>query len=94
MDYESGKVTCARCGAYLGNYNTDDYFKLIAMKYCPVCREIVNRENKRRWKREKAKKTRQEREKLKSDYEKICRENEILRTKILELEIEIRRLKK
>ena len=90
MDFESGKVTCQRCGQYLGNYLTDDYFRLITTKYCPVCREIVNRENKRRWKHEKSRKARQEREKLKSDYEKVCRENEILRAKIRELEIQIR----
>ena len=89
MNFETGEVKCQRCGEYLGNYLTDDYYRLITTKYCPVCREIVNRENKRRWKQEKSRKAREEREKMKSDYEKVCVENEILREKIKKLEIEI-----
>lgn len=46
-NYQTGIVCCTKCGAYIGNYLTGDYYKLIRTKYCPTCKVEVRREQKR-----------------------------------------------
>lgn len=81
-DYESGVVRCIKCGEILGNYKTDDYFKLIRLKYCPSCNADVIRETQR-----KAAKKRRERKRIYySELEKKASlleiENKALRVKL------------
>lgn len=84
IDYQTGRVTCDRCGEYLGNYLNDDYFKLIRQKYCPLCRTAADREQHRLAKRARAHHDR-ERKKLQAEQlELLKKENEILRRKVKE----------
>lgn len=84
-NYETGAVTCDRCGEYLGNYLNDDYYKLIKLKYCPRCKISADNERKRLWKRERNLKEKQEKKDLKTTNQKLKEENEKLRQQIAEL---------
>lgn len=81
-DYSSGVVRCIKCGEILGNYKTDDYFKLIRIKYCPNCKAEVNREIQRR----AAKRRRQRKRTYYSNIEErnnlLEAENKALRLKL------------
>lgn len=46
VDYSYADRYC-RCGKYLGNYMTGDFYKLIRLKYCDDCRTVVKNEQKR-----------------------------------------------
>lgn len=84
-DYETGVVTCDRCGEYLGNYLNDDYFKLIKLKYCPRCKISADNERKRLWKRERNAKEKQEKKDLEGMNQKLKEENEELRRQIAKI---------
>jgi len=83
-DQETGIVTCDFCGAYLGNYLTGDYYKLIKMRYCPACKAQADRRRKAFWAREKRKADRREKVEMKSRLERLEAENEALRRQIIE----------
>lgn len=83
-DQETGIVTCDFCGAYLGNYLTGDYYKLIKMKYCQACKAQADRQRKAFWAKEKRKADRREKAEMKSRLERLEAENDILRRKIIE----------
>ena len=82
IDYTSGRVTCDRCGEYLGNYLNDNYFKLIRQKYCLICAAAVDREQHRLAKRARAQHDRQRRKLQAEQLELLKKENEILRRMI------------
>ena len=42
-----GDRFCQRCGAYIGNYMTGDYFALLNRKYCDDCRLSAEQESTR-----------------------------------------------
>lgn len=46
VDYSYADRYC-RCGTYLGNYMTGNFYSLIRKKYCDVCKPIVVNEQKR-----------------------------------------------
>lgn len=79
--YTTGIVRCEVCGEILGNYQTDDYYRLIRLKYCDNCRAEVNREMKRK----AAKKYRQRRR----EYHSLIEE----RNRLLEEENKAMRLR-
>lgn len=41
LDTETGNVYCDYCGDKIGNYLTDDYFRLIRQKYCKDCKAKI-----------------------------------------------------
>lgn len=45
LNRETGEVTCDYCGEPLGNYLTGDFYKLIRLKYCPICKQKKNRQD-------------------------------------------------
>ena len=83
-DQETGIVTCDFCGAYLGNYLTGDYYKLIKMRFCPACKAQADRQRKAFWAREKRKADRREKAEMKTRLERLEAENADLRRKIIE----------
>ena len=83
-DTDTGIVTCQRCGAYLGNYLTGDYYSLIRLKFCPACKEQADRQRKAFWAKEKRKADRREKAEMKSRLERLEAENAALRRKIIE----------
>lgn len=91
-----GDVYCNECGKYLGNYMIDDFYKFIRLKYCPVCRQKVDRIRKKKWiesrrKKERAKKKRQKEleetyvSELETKVQLTQTENELLKKRIAEL---------
>ena len=77
---------CERCGKLVSDVETDDWYKHIAVKYCPECSEIVEREKTaervaalRQRKREKEKYRDQQLELLKEQCGKLKEENALLR---------------
>jgi len=82
----SSKRYCERCGEYLGDYMTDDFFKYLPMKYCPVCKTEIVREQKRKCERERRKKKRLERQAEKTRLELLQEENTLQKERIELLE--------
>lgn len=43
-----GDKFCAICGDYIGNYmtGTDNYFRMIRLKYCPKCKPMILNQQK------------------------------------------------
>ena len=41
LDTETGNVYCDYCGDEIGNYLTDDFFRLIRQKYCKDCKAKI-----------------------------------------------------
>lgn len=82
----TGNVTCSRCGALIGNIDSDkNYFALITTKWCPVCKVAARKESLRMaqkaWRKRK-----KENQKLTKKRDKLLEEeNEKLRQQIAEL---------
>ena len=83
-DPETGNVTCDFCGAYLGNYLTGDYYRLIKMRFCPACKVQADRQRKAFWAKEKRRADRREKAEMKSQLERLQAENDALRRQIIE----------
>lgn len=79
-DTNTGIVTCARCGAVLGNYMTGDYFKLIRMKYCPDCNVQVRKEYQRFWHSQQRQANRELNKEMREQIRLLKEENERLRS--------------
>ena len=41
LDTETGNVYCDYCGDKIGNYLTEDFFRLIRQKYCKECKAKI-----------------------------------------------------
>ena len=94
----TGEVTCEVCGKALGNYLNDDYYKLIATKYCPACRELIRGNQLReaqRARRRRIKQKRKEQGETISEFEKmtqlLVRQNQLLQEQVDKLKQEGRR---
>lgn len=98
-----GDVYCYECGKYLGNYMIDDFYKFIRLKYCPVCRQKVDKSRKKKWiasrrKEERAKKKRQKEleeayvSELETKVQLTQTENDLLRKRIAELRNEMKKI--
>ena len=77
-----GDRYCQRCGEYLGNYMTDNFYALIRMKYCSQCRPTAELDftaaRMRKYRRTKREVRKAQNEQL----ELLKKENELLRKRI------------
>lgn len=78
-------VKCQICGIVLGDYMSDNYFKLIRMKYCPQCKVLVDRQRKREWERKRRREKREEQKERETQLDLLKRENKLLRDSIKRL---------
>lgn len=88
-----GDKHCQRCGKYLGNYNTGNYYSLIRKKYCDICRRAVKNEQNLYSKKQNRKPRKKLLNELQEQITLIREENELLRKKNKLLTAEIKKLK-
>lgn len=98
VNEHTGEVTCEVCGTLLGNYLNENFYQLIATKYCPACRELIRGNQLReaqRARRRRQKQKRKEQGQTISEFEKMTRllvqQNKLLQEQIDELKQEGRR---
>lgn len=98
VDVTSGDVYCDVCTHKIGNYLNDDYYKLIATKYCPVCRELIRGNQLREAQRARRRRQKQNKKEMKqtiSEFEKrtklLVQQNNLLQEQIEQLKQEGRR---
>ncbi len=88
-----GDRVCQRCGAYIGNYMTGDYFGLLNRKYCDECKKSAELESTRlrvsRFRLEHRQQSKEDRQRL----ERLEAENEQLRRTVRELRAEVATLR-
>ena len=75
---------CARCGAFIADEYSCDWYRFIRLKYCTTCAAALQAEAKREFKRKTRRDTKA---KLKDARDMIARleaENEALREKLME----------
>lgn len=89
---------CKMCGTLISNANDDstDYFRHIALKYCPACRKLSDQQktalrvyNLRQRKKQKDKFRDEQLILLNQQVEMMKEENELLRQKIMQLREDI-----
>lgn len=78
-------VKCKICGKVLGDYMTDDYFRLIKLKYCPECKIIMDRQRKRDFERKRRREKKEEQKEKETQLDMLKRENQLLRTALKKL---------
>lgn len=82
----TGDVTCSRCGTYIGNINGDDnFFALIKIKWCPMCKISARKESLRIAQSAYRKRKKENQKLTKKRDELLEKENEKLRQQIAEL---------
>ena len=87
-NYKTGEVTCDKCGVYIGNYLTDDYYRLIKVKYCPKCKTEVRKENQRIYKHDRRFYQKQAHKELKKQIKLLTEQNSLLVKQIIDLKNE------
>ena len=87
-----GDRHCQRCGMYLGNYNSGDFYSLIRIKYCDDCRPLVKNEQNLFSKKQNRKPRKLLIHELQEQADLIKEENKLLRQKNKILAAEVERL--
>ena len=80
-----GDRHCVRCGDYIGNYLTDDYYALLHRKYCDDCQKPAETESTRLRVEKLRLKTRNENKDNRQKVVVLELENAELRRQIAEL---------
>lgn len=93
LNEQTGKVTCDICGKYLGNYLTGDYFKLIRLKYCPGCKELIKRQQLNAAQKARRRRLKQERKTQATAIDELAKINVLLREQTKLLQEQVERLK-
>lgn len=73
---------CARCGAWIADEISSDWYSYIRIKYCPTCRKAVRQEDTRQRIRQLRKEARENRKRKDEMLERLKAENEALRERL------------
>ena len=76
---------CVRCGDYIGNYLTGDYYALLHRKYCDGCRDAAEQESTRLRVERFRLRNRQKNEEARRRLNSFEAENTGLRRRVIEL---------
>lgn len=73
---------CARCGAWIADEISSDWYSYIRIKYCPTCRKAVRQEDTRQRIRQLRKDARENRKRKDELIARLEAENEALRERL------------
>lgn len=73
---------CARCGAWIADEISSDWYSYIRIKYCPTCRKAVRQEDTRQRIRQLRKDARANRKRKDELIERLKAENAALRARV------------
>lgn len=79
-----GDKYCVICGAYLGNYLTGDYYKLIRQTHCESCAAWKKSANNAYYQKEWRKRQKQQRRQQDKLIQALIEENKQLRQELID----------
>lgn len=88
------KKYCQKCGRFISDINTADYYRHIRVKYCKSCASDVNRENAAVRSAEIRKQTRENNKLARQLNKELLKENEMLKRQLEEVRERMEKLSK
>lgn len=82
IDYDTGKVRCIKCGTELGNYQTENFYRLIRLKYCPKCKHEITKAQQRIYQRKRRKQQKEYKSLIEERNKLLQAENKMLRQQL------------